>query len=53
MAHVTTLLRASRDADEELLDNVLKEIAEFGMNREDLNAVDCSGRVSKYIKYLL
>lgn len=48
MPLVTTLLRAARDADEELLETVLKEIAQIGINSADLNAVDCSGRVSRH-----
>lgn len=45
MPHVTTLLRACRDADEELLLTVLQEIAIHGISKAALNEVDCSGRV--------
>lgn len=43
---VTTLLRASRDADEELLRSVLRDILINGIPSQDLNAEDNSGRVS-------
>lgn len=44
---VPTLLRASRDGNELLLKDVFKQILENGLNKEDLNATDKSGRVSK------
>lgn len=44
---VTTLLRASRDADEELLRSVLRDILINGIPSQDLNAEDNSGRVSR------
>lgn len=43
---VTTLLRASRDADEELLRTVLRDILLNGIPSKDLNSDDNSGRVS-------
>lgn len=43
---ITTLLRASRNQDEDLIKYVLQHILANGMSEEDLNAVDCSGRVS-------
>lgn len=46
MPPVTTLLRAARDADEDLLRAVLREILLNGIASEDLNAGDVSGRVS-------
>lgn len=48
MPHVTTLLRACRDADEELLLTVLQEIAINGISKAALNEVDCSGRVCPF-----
>lgn len=46
---VTTLLRASRDADEELLRSVLRDILINGIASQDLNAEDNSGRVSRCV----
>lgn len=43
---ITTLLRASRNQDEELIKNVLQHIITEGISEEDLNATDASGRVS-------
>lgn len=43
---VTTLLRASRGQDEDTLRQVLDNILRNGMNEAELNAEDCSGRVS-------
>lgn len=43
---VTTLLRASRDANEYLLKEVFRDILENGISRENLNSTDRSGRVS-------
>lgn len=43
---ITTLLRASRNQDEDLIKYVLQHILTNGISEEDLNAVDCSGRVS-------
>ena len=43
---VTTLLRASRDADEDLLKTVLRDMLINGISSTDLNADDNSGRVS-------
>lgn len=43
---VTTLLRASRDADEDLLRIVMRDILLNGIPAQDLNAEDNSGRVS-------
>lgn len=48
MPEVTTLLRASRDADEDLLAAVLKEISEEGITKDALNEDDCSGRVGVF-----
>lgn len=45
---VTTLLRASRSQDEDTLRQVLENILRNGMNETELNAEDCSGRVSDY-----
>lgn len=45
---ITTLLRASRNQDEELMQCVLENILTNGMSEEDLNAADCSGRVSTH-----
>ena len=44
--NVTTLLRASRDANEYLLKEVFRDILENGISKENLNATDKSGRVS-------
>lgn len=44
---ITTLLRASRNQDEDIIKFVLDSILTNGISEEDLNAVDCSGRVSK------
>lgn len=49
---VTTLLRASRSQDEDTLRQVLENILRNGMNEAELNAEDCSGRVSDYNNYL-
>lgn len=46
---ITTLLRASRNQDEELIKNVLQHIITEGITVEDLNATDASGRVSIHI----
>lgn len=46
MPLITTLLRASRNQDEELIKNVLQHIVTEGISVEDLNATDASGRVS-------
>lgn len=43
---ITTLLRASRNQDEELIKNVLHHIVTEGISVDDLNATDASGRVS-------
>lgn len=47
---ITTLLRASRCHDEEILQMVLERIIKNGINEEDLNATDCNGRVSAILK---
>lgn len=43
---ITALLRASREQDEAILKNVFGSMANTKYSEEDLNAVDCSGRVS-------
>lgn len=43
---VTTLLRASRSQDDETLRHTLENILRNGMSEAELNAQDCSGRVS-------
>lgn len=43
---VTTLLRASRDANEYLLKEVFRDILENGISRENLNSTDRSGRTA-------
>lgn len=43
---VTTLLRASRNQDEETLRHALENILRNGISEAELNAQDCSGRVS-------
>lgn len=43
---VTTLLRGSRDSNEVLLKEVFRKILDSGISKENLNAVDKSGRVS-------
>lgn len=43
---VTTLLRGSRDSNEILLKEVFRKILDSGISKENLNAVDKSGRVS-------
>lgn len=43
---VTTLLRASRSQDETTLRQVFENILRNGMSEVELNADDCSGRVS-------
>ncbi|XP_055538917.1 uncharacterized protein LOC129726202 [Wyeomyia smithii] len=43
---VTTLLRASRDANEHLLKEVFRDILENGISRENLNSTDRSGRTA-------
>lgn len=44
---VTTLLRASRSQDEDTLRQVLENIIRNGISEAELNAEDCSGRVSE------
>lgn len=46
MAPITTLLRAAREQDEVLLKNLLENAAKNKNSEENVNAVDCSGRVS-------
>lgn len=43
---ITTLLRASRNQDEEIIRHVLASILTDEISPDDLNATDCSGRVS-------
>lgn len=43
---ITTLLRASRNQDEEIIRHVLQGVLNDGISPDDLNATDCSGRVS-------
>lgn len=43
---VTTLLRAARSQDEDTLRHILENILRNGMADIELNAADCSGRVS-------
>ncbi|XP_041770674.1 uncharacterized protein LOC121592880 [Anopheles merus] len=43
---VTTLLRASRDANEYLLKEVFRDILENGISKENLNSTDRSGRTA-------
>lgn len=43
---VTTLLRASRSQDDETLRHTLETILRNGISEAELNAQDCSGRVS-------
>lgn len=43
---VTTLLRASRSQDEDTLRQVFESILKNGVSEIELNADDCSGRVS-------
>lgn len=50
---ITTLLRASRNQDEELIKNVLQHIITNGISEEDLNASDASGRVSDITFYAI
>lgn len=51
---VTALLRASRSQDETVLRQVLENILRNGINEGELNAADCSGRVSgAVIQFLL
>lgn len=45
---VPQLLRAAREGNELLLKDVFKQIIDNGMDKEDLNATDKSGRVSVY-----
>lgn len=45
--YVTTLLRASRSQDEDTLRQVLENILRNGISEAELNAEDCSGRVSE------
>lgn len=49
---ITTLLRASRNQDEELIKNVLHHIVTEGISVDDLNATDASGRVSDIIFFM-
>lgn len=42
---VTQLLRACRDANEQLLKDVFRQIISNGMTKEELNVCDKSGRV--------
>lgn len=44
---ITTLLRASRNQDEDILNMVLQNIIKNGVSEADLNATDCNGRVSE------
>lgn len=41
------LLRAARDGDDHILRDLLRRAALVGIAESDLNAVDCSGRVSR------
>uniref|UniRef100_A0A182LS93 Uncharacterized protein n=1 Tax=Anopheles culicifacies TaxID=139723 RepID=A0A182LS93_9DIPT len=50
---VTTLLRASRDANEYLLKEVFRDILENGISKENLNSTDRSGRVSTVFDILI
>ncbi|XP_053673028.1 uncharacterized protein LOC128723325 [Anopheles nili] len=43
---VTTLLRASRDANEYLLKEVFRDILENGISKDNLNSTDRSGRTA-------
>lgn len=44
---VTTLLRVARSQDEDTMRQVLENILKNGISEPELNADDCSGRVSK------
>lgn len=46
---VTTLLRASRDANEVLIKSALRDVIVNGISKEELNMTDKSGRVSQMI----
>lgn len=43
---ITTLLRASRNQDDDVLHLTMENMETDGINEDDLNATDCSGRVS-------
>lgn len=43
---VSTLLRAAREADSNLLSSIFTDIVANGISSSDLNAVDHCGRVS-------
>lgn len=43
---VTTLLRAARSQDDDTLRHTLENILRNGIGETELNAQDCSGRVS-------
>lgn len=45
---VPQLLRASREGNELLLRDVFRQILDHGIEKEDLNATDKSGRVSRF-----
>lgn len=49
---VTTLLRASRSQDDDTLRQVLDRILRTGISEAELNAEDCSGRVSGAVNRL-
>lgn len=46
IAPITALLRAAREQDDVLLKCLLENAAKNKSSEEDVNAVDCSGRVS-------
>lgn len=47
---VTTLLRAARSQDDDKLRQALENILRNGISETELNAQDCSGRVSDCLK---
>lgn len=49
---VTSLLRASKNADKEQLQKVMRSIVEHGITKNDLNSVDQNGRVKTFNKIL-
>lgn len=45
---IPKLLCAARTQDEDTIRSVLKNLLQDGVDEEDINTVDCSGRVSRF-----
>lgn len=49
---IPKLLCAARTQDEDTIRSVLKNILQDGVDEEDVNTVDCSGRVSNLLIFM-